>query len=112
MFPHARDAIAALFYARTLPLREGERYRFPVNEAGRNLVVELSVDGRDIVRVQGRDVEALRIIPRLQRRVEEREQLKAILWLSNEPPRIPLALDLDAGFGHVRVELESYRSAP
>jgi hypothetical protein len=93
-------------------LREGERYRFPVNEAGRNLVVELSVEGRDNVRVQGRDVEALRIIPRLQRRVEEREQLKAILWLSNEPPRIPLALDLDAGFGHVRVELESYRSAP
>jgi hypothetical protein len=57
-------------------------------------------------------VEALRIIPRLQRRVEEREQLKAILWLSNEPLRIPLALDLDAGFGHVRVELESYRLAP
>ena len=112
MFPHARDAIAALFYARTLPLREGEHYRFPVNEAGRNLVVELSVDGRDNVRVQGRDVEALRITPRLQRRVEEREQLKAILWLSNEPRRIPLALDLDAGFGHVRVELESYRSAP
>ena len=112
MFPHARDAIAALFYARTLPLREGEHYRFPVNEAGRNFVVELSVDGRDNVRVQGQDVEALRITPRLQRRVEEREQLSAVLWLSNEPRRIPLALDLDAGFGHVRVELESYRSAP
>jgi len=112
MFPHARDAIAALFYARTLPLREGEHYRFPVNEAGRNFVVELSVDGRDNVRVQGRDVDALRITPRLQRRVEEREQLSAVLWLSNEPRRIPLALDLDAGFGHVRVELESYRSAP
>jgi len=112
MFPQARDAIAALFYARTLPLREGEHYRFPVNEAGRNLVVELSVDGRENVRVQGRDVDALRITPRLQRRVEEREQLRAILWLSNEPRRIPLALDLDAGFGHVRVELEGYRSTP
>ncbi len=112
MFPHARDAIAALFYARTLPLREGERYRFPVNEAGRNLVVELSVDGRENIRVQGRDVDALRITPRLQRRVEEREQLSAVLWLSNEPRRVPLAVDLDAGFGHVRVELESYRSAP
>jgi hypothetical protein len=57
-------------------------------------------------------VEALRITPRLQRRVEEREQLKAVVWLSNESRRVPLALDLDAGFGHVRVELESYRSAP
>jgi hypothetical protein len=112
MFPQARDAIAALFYARTLPLREGVHYRFPVNEAGRNLIVELSVDGRENIRVQGRDVDALRIIPRLQRRVEEREQLSAILWLSNEARRVPLAVDIDARFGHIRVELESYRSAP
>ena len=112
MFPRARDAIAALFYARTLPLREGERYRFPVNEAGRNLIVELTVGGREMIRVQGRDVEAWRLTPRLERRVEEREQPAAIVWLSNDAQRVPLALDVDAGFGHVRVELESYQTGP
>ena len=112
MVPRARDAIAALFYARTLPLREGEHYRFPVNEAGRNLIVELTVDGREMIRVQGRGVDAWRLTPRLQRRVEAREQLAAIVWLSTDARRVPLALDLDAGFGHVRVELESYQEGP
>ena len=59
LLPNARDAIAALFYARTLPLQPGARYRFPVNEAGRNLIVELTVEGREMIRVQGRDVDRL-----------------------------------------------------
>ena len=112
MSSHARDAIAALFYARTLPLREGEHYRFPVNEAGRNLVVELAVGGREMIRVQGRAADAWRMTPRLRRRVEAREQMTATVWLSNDARRVPLALELDAGFGHVRVELESYQSGP
>lgn len=112
MAPDARDALAALFYARTLPLREGDRQRIPVNEAGRNVVVDLSVDGRERIRVQGRDVDAWKITPRLERRVEAREQPRATLWLSADARRVPLAIEIDAGFGHVRVELEDYRPAP
>jgi hypothetical protein len=108
MSPHARDAIAALFYVRTLPLRIGERIRFPVNEAGRNLVVELAAGGVERVRVQGKDVEAIRLEPTMQRRAADRQPLASTIWLSNDDRRIPLLLDLDAGFGHVRVELVSY----
>lgn len=108
MLPGARDAIAALFYVRTLPLREGDRYLLPVNEAGRNIVVELGVGQRESIRVQGRDVDAVRLTPRLRRRVEQREPLAATVWLSNDARRVPLALELEAGFGHVRVELQSY----
>jgi hypothetical protein len=109
MSPHARDAVAALFYARTLPFGKGERVRFPVNEAGRNLVVELAVDGIERIDVAGRTLEAIRITPATQRRVEDRQALVSTLWLSNDEHRVPVALDLDAGFGHVRVELVSYR---
>jgi hypothetical protein len=108
MPPHARDAIAALFYVRTLPLRTGEHIRFPVNEAGRNLVVELLVDGIEPVTVQGKNVEAIRLTPNVQRRVEDRQPLASTVWLSNDERRVPLVLDLDAGFGHLRVELVSY----
>jgi hypothetical protein len=45
MLPQARDAIAALFYARALPPTPGTRVKLPINEAGRNLVVELAFDG-------------------------------------------------------------------
>jgi hypothetical protein len=32
--PRARDAMSALFYVRTLPMKAGERVRFPVSEGG------------------------------------------------------------------------------
>jgi hypothetical protein len=109
--PHARDAIAALFYVRTLPLRAGEHIRVPVNEAGRNLVVELVVDRVEPVSVHGKTVDAIRLTPTVQRRVEDRQPPASTIWLSNDDRRVPLVLDLDAGFGHVRVELVSYQGA-
>jgi len=109
MAPRARDAISALFYVRTLPLRTGERVRFPVNEAGRNLVAEVTVDGVDRITSLRKRVEAIRVTPVLQRRAADRQPLAATIWLSNDDRRLPLILDLDAGFGHVRVELVSYR---
>ena len=108
MVPGARDAIAALFYVRTLPLKNGDRVRFPVNEGGRNVLVELSVEGIERVHVQGQDVDAIRVTPTLKRRVENRQPLASTIWLSNDQRRVPLVLELDAGFGHVRVELVSY----
>lgn len=107
--PQARDAIAALFYVRTLPLAPGARMKFPVNEAGRNVVVELAVAGVERVLAKGERVDAIRITPTIERRVQDRQPLVSTLWLSNDARRVPLLLELDAGFGHVRVELVSYR---
>jgi Protein of unknown function (DUF3108) len=109
--PHARDAISALFYVRTLPLKTGERVRFPVNEGGRNLVAEVTVNGIDHITSLKQNVEAIRVTPLLQRRVENRQPLAATIWLSNDTRHLPLVVDVDAGFGHVRVELKSYRPA-
>ena len=58
--------------------------------------------------MQGKDVDAIRVTPTLKRRVEDRQPLASTIWLSNDQRRVPLVLDLDAGFGHVRVELVSY----
>jgi hypothetical protein len=58
--------------------------------------------------VEGKEVEAIRLEPTIQRRAADRQPLASTIWLSNDDRRIPLLLDLDAGFGHVRVELVSY----
>jgi hypothetical protein len=109
MAPRARDAISALFYLRTLPLRTGDRIRLPVNEAGRNLVAEVTVNGIERITSLNKRVEAIRVTPVLQRRVEDRRPPTAMVWLSNDARHLPLILDLAAGFGRVRVELVSYR---
>jgi hypothetical protein len=108
--PEARDAIAALFYARTLALEPGTRVRMPVNEAGSNLVLSLQVAAREQIMVNGTSVAAIRLEPTVERRVEIREPLRAVVWLSEDARRVPLAVDIAAPFGHLRMELRAYRS--
>ena len=107
--PESRDAISALFYARTLPLEPGVRHVIPINESGQNLRVELSVEDRETVEVAGRPVEAIRIQPRLQRRLGRRQPSSAMLWVSADARRIPVLMQLEAGFGRLRVELINYQ---
>ena len=109
---HARDAVAALFYARTLPLTVGSRYRLPVNEGGRNSIVEFVVSGPEPVVVQGQMRQALRIEPRIEHRVERRASPTATVWLDTERAHVPLAVDVDAAFGRVRMELTQYEQRP
>jgi hypothetical protein len=104
----ARDSIAALFYARTLPLEPGGHHQFPVNEAGRSVRVELVVGPRETISVQNRNVSAVRLEPRLYQPEPERKPVNATLWLSADERRIPLALEVEAGFGRVRAELVAY----
>jgi hypothetical protein len=104
----ARDAISAVFYARTLPLTNGDTYRIPVNDAGRSMLVDLTVAGRETVNIQGRTVAAVRVEPRIRRRVERRQPIRAMLWLSDDERKVPLAMDIEAAFGRVRLELISY----
>ena len=110
LVPASRDAISALFYVRTLPLEPGRRFLIPVNEAGRQVVVELLVAGRERISVQGREVRAIRLEPQLRRGAGSRRAATATIWVSDDGRKLPLALDLEAGFGRVRLELVS--SAP
>jgi hypothetical protein len=107
--PESRDAISALFYARTLRLEPGVRHIIPVNEGGRNLQVELNVEGREILEVGDRRVETIRLQPRLPRRLERRRPVSATLWVSADDTRVPVVFEIEAGFGGVRGELISYR---
>src|SRR4029450_1651911 len=96
MAPRARDAISALFYVRTLPLKVGERIRFPVNEAGRNLVAEVTVNGVDRITSLQKRVEAIRVTPVLQRRAAERQPLAATNWVRKDERALPLIHTLHA----------------
>lgn len=106
--PGSRDAIAAVFYARTLPLEPGRRFVIPINEAGRQLAVELVVARRERITVQAREVSAIRLEPQMRSGVAPRRTAAVTLWVSDDARKVPLALDLEAGFGRIRLELVSY----
>jgi hypothetical protein len=106
--PGARDALATLFYARTLALEPPSRVTIPVNEAGRNLVVELDVVTPETIFLRGREEATLRLEPKIRQRVQRRAAPSVTVWLSRDDRRIPLAFDVAAGFGKVRGELIDY----
>jgi hypothetical protein len=107
--PGARDAITALWYVRTMPLAPGYSVSLPLNEAGRNLALTVTVPARETITVDGAPVPALRVEPRFTARVQRRQAIEATLWLSDDARRVPLMVEVAAGFGRVRLKLVDYR---
>ncbi len=107
----ARDALTALFYVRTLALAPGTIVSVPINEAGTRLVLQVAAAGHETIEQAGRAAPALRLEPRLMRRIERRRPIAMTLWLSADERRLPLRVVVRAGFGEVRAELVEYRAA-
>jgi hypothetical protein len=106
---HARDALTALWYVRTLPLADGATFVVPINEAGRNMTATIEVSGPETVAGLAGPQPAFRIRPRLSTRVQRRQAVDATIWISADHQRVPLAADISAGFGRVRLKLVDYR---
>ena len=106
---HARDALAALWYVRTLPLAGGTTFEMPINEAGRNLKAVITVGPAETIDAFGGPQPAYRVAPRLTTRVQRRQPVEATIWMSADARRVPLVADITAGFGRVRLKLVDYR---
>lgn len=108
LWPGARDPVAAFYYLRTLPLSPGTRLQIPVNDNGRNLSLDVKVDGVERIQSGGRQQDALKVTPVMRQRVARRAAPDITVWLSQDAHRLPLAAEYRAGFGAVRLELQNY----
>lgn len=104
---NSRDPVSAFFYLRTLALEPGAQVQLPVNDNGRNLLLDVRAEQLERIKVGGRDEEALRVVPVLRQRVQRRAPPDIIVWLSRDGRAIPLAAEVRANFGSVRMELAS-----
>lgn len=104
----SRDAISALYYVRTLPLAPGAMVTVPLNEAGTRLTLQVQVADVETIERDGRRMEALRLDPRVMRRIERRRPIAMTVWLTADPRRIPLRAVVNAGFGTIRLELRDW----
>jgi hypothetical protein len=106
---YARDSLTALWYVRTLPLAAGATFEIPINEAGRNMKATITVGAPESVDAAGGPLPAFRVEPRVATRVQRRQGIDATIWISADSRRVPLAADITAGFGRVRLKLVDYR---
>jgi len=107
--PGARDALSVLWYLRALPLEPGQSLDVPINEAGRGLSLHVTVGAAEVVSTPQGPVSAFRIAPRLVERVPRRQPIEATLWLTADERRRPVAAEVSAQFGRLRLKLVDYR---
>jgi hypothetical protein len=105
----ARDALSALYYVRTLPLAPGTIISVPMNEAGTSMMLQVSVAEPEDIDYKGSPTKALRLEPRVMRRIERRRPVAITMWVTADERRVPLRAFVDAGFGRIRLELIDYR---
>lgn len=106
---HARDALTALWYVRTLPLATGTRFDMPINEAGRNQKATITVGPLETLDTASGPQPAFPVRPEITARVQRRQGIDATIWISADARRVPLQADITAGFGRVLLKLVDYR---
>jgi hypothetical protein len=79
-----------------------------MNEAGTRLMLQVQVGEVETIEQEDRSVPALRLEPRVMRRIERRRPIAMTLWLTADERRIPLRAIVAAGFGVIRVELRNW----
>ena len=106
---YARDSLSALWYVRSLPLTAGTVFEMPINEAGRNMKATVTVRAPEMVEAFGGAQPAFRVEPRLTTRIQRRQAIEAMIWIGADARRVPLAAEITAGFGRLRLKLVDYR---
>ncbi|MFB3852495.1 MAG: DUF3108 domain-containing protein [Vicinamibacterales bacterium] len=106
----SRDPLAAFHYLRTIRLASGDTVRIPLSEGGRNLVVVVVVRSLESIEHRGVRVQAMRLTLVVEERLQRRRPIEATAWLSTDGRRIPLIIEVSAGFGDFRAELAEHRA--
>jgi uncharacterized protein DUF3108 len=106
----ARDPISTLFFLRTLPLQHGSRFSLPLADNGRQARIDAQVGPQEDLSVDGRPWRAWKVDAHVRESVERRAPPAMAVWISSDPQRIPLVLQVEGDFGTVRAELTSYRA--
>jgi len=107
------DDAAFLYWLRTVPLEIGKRYEYRRYFRPERNPVIVEVLKRDRVGVAGKKWNAIVLRPRIPNGGGIfAEKADARMWLSEEQPRIMLALQSNFSFGQVTLKLREYSAPP
>jgi hypothetical protein len=103
------DPLTAVYVARSLDFKPGDRLYFKVFGGRYQYLLELHVEHKEPVALEsGKTVEAFRIIPRTQNITKNgyaQRLNEAVIWISADERRIPVKLSSKISFGSVRLDL-------
>jgi hypothetical protein len=103
------DPITAVYVARSIDFKVGDRLYFKVFGGRYRYLLELLVDGKEPVELEsGKVVEAFRIIPRIQNLTKNGYASRlndATIWISADERRLPIKLSSKVFVGNLKLEI-------
>jgi hypothetical protein len=110
------DPITAVYLARSIDFKVGEKLYFKVFGGRYQYLLELFVEKKEQVALKsGKSVEAFRIIPRIQNITKKGYASRfneATIWISTDERRVPVKLSSKITFGTVQLELVEDKRPP
>ena len=107
------DILTGLYYLRTRPLEVGKSVQLHLFDSDRYALTEVDVQGKERLSLPGpRELDTLRIRPQLQSEGIFRSTGDILIWLSDDPDKVPVKVETRIPLGKVTAELVSARSHP
>ena len=107
---NTHDVLSALYYTRTLPMKEGESYYVRVFDDGKEYLLEIKVFGREVVNIQGQSIPALKTKIILKSKGIFNRKGDVYIWFSDDSRHIPVQMRCDIFLGFFHVELADARA--
>ena len=104
-----QDALSAFYMVRTIPLKPGGRIEMPVCDEGTIYRLEAVVDGTDRVTTGIGEVKAWRIRPTLTDSAGRPQGRNLLLWISDDPGRLPVKIEAELAVGTFDLTLRAAR---
>jgi hypothetical protein len=107
---NTHDVLSALYYTRTLPMKEGESYYINVFDEGKEYLLEIKVFEREEVHIQDLSIPALKTKIILKSKGIFNRKGDVYIWFSDDSRHIPVQMRCDIFLGFFHVELAEARA--
>ncbi|MDD0854091.1 DUF3108 domain-containing protein [Halobacteriovorax sp. GB3] len=105
-----QDSFSALYFARGLPLKIGDEYRFPVVTRAKLWMLKMKVDKRESIVVNGKKYDALKIKAETRFPGVLKKKGDIIFWYSADETRKLLKFEAKVKIGAIEGELINYKT--
>lgn len=101
------DALSAIYFARTRPLKDGSSFTIPISDEGRVYPIEVVVKGREQIAVNSVNFLGVQLEAKIFDGRFIRRSGQMLVWLSDDVRRIPLKAKIKTAGATITVELVS-----
>lgn len=112
MKPLSQDSLSALFYMRTLELKNGVRYEYPIMNQGKQLTGFATVLGRETIATAIGKLPAIKLKLDAEFQGIAKKAGDSHLWISDDERRLLLKLEARVKIGTITASIQDYKIEP